>query len=106
LSSKYAPVDILFIDGKGEQVTKDVAWGLQPDRLIIRGAIAAPEQHVPGVVPQGAREPCLTMGTQWQDKRTSDGYKSGTRLIALLIEARAKGGRGHHRRVTVPPGDQ
>ena len=32
------------------------------------------------------------MGTQWQYKPTNDEYKSGTRLIEILIENRAKGG--------------
>jgi alpha-L-fucosidase len=32
------------------------------------------------------------MGTQWQYKPTNEEYKSGTRLIELLIETRAKGG--------------
>jgi alpha-L-fucosidase len=32
------------------------------------------------------------MGTQWQYKPTNEEYKSGTRLIEILIETRAKGG--------------
>jgi len=32
------------------------------------------------------------MGTQWQYKPTNDELKSGTRLIEILIETRAKGG--------------
>jgi alpha-L-fucosidase len=32
------------------------------------------------------------MGTAWQYQPTNDRYKSGTRLIELLIEARSKGG--------------
>jgi len=92
LFSLYGPVDVLFIDGEGEQVTKDVAWSLQPECLITRGAIATPEQYVPGVAPKGAWESCITMGTQWQYKPTNEQYKSGSRLIELLIETRAKGG--------------
>jgi alpha-L-fucosidase len=92
LFTNYGPIDVLFIDGEGETHTKDVAWTLQPDCLITRGAIETPEQHVPGRPPAGPWESNLTMGTQWQYKPTNDDYKSGTRIIEILIETRAKGG--------------
>ncbi len=92
LFSQYGPIDMLFIDGEGEETTKQVCWKLQPDCLITRGAIETPEQFVPGRPPQGPWESNLTMGTQWQYKPTNDDYKSGTRIIELLIEARSKGG--------------
>jgi len=47
---------------------------------------------VPGSRIEGPWEGCITMGTQWQYKPTNDVYKSGTELIGLLIETRAKGG--------------
>jgi len=65
---------------------------LAPNCLITRGAMATPEQFVPGRPPEGPWESNLTMGTQWTYKPTNDEYKSGTRLIELLIETRAKGG--------------
>jgi len=92
LFTDYGPVDVLFIDGEGEELTKQVAWDLQPNCLITRGAIETPEQYVPGRAPEGPWESCITMGTQWQYKPTNDEYKSGTRMIELLIETRAKGG--------------
>ncbi len=92
LFTQYGPIDVLFIDGEGEEITKQVCWSLQPDCLITRGAIETPEQFVPGRPPAGPWESCLTMGTQWQYKPTNDEYKSGTRIIELLIETRAKGG--------------
>ena len=92
LFSHYGSIDVLFIDGAGSEPTKEVAWTLQPDCLITRGAIETPEQYVPGKPPEGPWESCLTMGTQWQYKPTNDDYKSGSRLIELLIETRAKGG--------------
>jgi alpha-L-fucosidase len=88
----YGPIDVLFIDGIGDGVTKQVCWTLQPDCLITRGAIETPEQFVPGRPPAGPWESNLTMGTQWQYKPTNDDYKSGTRIIEILIETRAKGG--------------
>jgi len=92
LFSQYGPIDMLFIDGIGMEITKEVCWTLQPNCLITRGAIETPEQFVPGRPPEGPWESNLTMGTQWQYKPTNENYKSGTRIIELLIEARAKGG--------------
>ena len=92
LFSNYGPIDMLFIDGEGEETTKQVCWTLQPNCLITRGAIETPEQFVPGRPPKGPWESNLTMGTQWQYKPTNDEYKSGTRIIEILIETRAKGG--------------
>ena len=92
LYTNYGPVDMLFIDGEGEEPAKKTAWALQPDTLITRGAIETPEQFVPGKPPEGPWESNLTMGTQWQYKPTNDEYKSGTRVIEILIETRAKGG--------------
>jgi len=92
LFSNYGRIDMLFIDGIGMEITKETCWTLQPDCLITRGAIETPEQFVPGRPPEGPWESNLTMGTQWQYKPTNDDYKSGTRMIELLIETRAKGG--------------
>jgi alpha-L-fucosidase len=92
LFTDYGKIDVLFIDGVGAEITKQVCWTLQPDCLITRGAIETPEQFVPGRPPEGAWESNMTMGTQWQYKPTNDNYKSGTRIIEILIETRAKGG--------------
>lgn len=92
LFTQFGTIDMLFIDGEGEEITKEVCWTLQPNCLITRGAIQTPEQFVPGRPPEGAWESNLTMGTQWQYKPTNDDYKSGTRIIELLTETRAKGG--------------
>ncbi len=93
LMTNYGPVNVFFIDGKGKQPTKEVVWTLQPDCLITRGAIATPEQTVPGLPPKGAWESCITLGTQWAYKPEQlDNLKSGGRTIEILIETRAKGG--------------
>ena len=92
LFTKYGQIDVLFIDGIGEKITKQTCWKLQPNCLVTRGEIETPEQFIPGKPPEGAWESCLTMGTQWQYKPTNDDYKSGTRILELLIETRAKGG--------------
>ncbi len=92
LMSNYGKIDVLFFDGKGDEIAREVAWSLQPDVLVTRGAMETPEQTLPGIPMTEPWEACITMGTQWQYKPTNENYKSGGRLIELLIETRAKGG--------------
>lgn len=95
LMTNYGKIDVLFFDGGVEDIleaSKEICWDLQPDILITRGAIPTPEQTLPGIPIEGAWESCITMGTQWQYKPTNENYKSGKRLIEILIETRAKGG--------------
>jgi len=91
LLTNYGPIDIMFLDGPPEGL-RELAWELQPNIVITRGAIQTPEQYIPGEPQEGVWEACLTMGTQWQYKPTNEVYKPGWRLIELLIETRAKGG--------------
>ncbi len=91
LLSNYGDIDIMFLDGPAEGL-KELCWELQPNMVVTRGAMETPEQYIPGVPIEGLWESCLTMGTQWQYKPTNETYKSGTELIELLIETRAKGG--------------
>lgn len=95
LMAKYGDIDILFYDG-GEgpllEKCKQVAWELHPDVVITRGAMETPEQTLPGTPLPDAWEACLTMGTQWAYKPANEIYKSGARLIEILVETRAKGG--------------
>jgi alpha-L-fucosidase len=92
LMTNYGKIDLLFIDGEPKDVVKEVSWKLQPDLLITRGAIKTPEQTLPGAkITQPWLAP-ITMGTAWQYQPTNERYKSGKKLIELLIEARAKGG--------------
>lgn len=91
LLRNYGPIDILFIDGPAEGL-REVAWEEQPAIVVTRGALETPEQTLPGVPLPGPWEACFTLGTQWQFKPTNETYKSGTELIRMLIETRAKGG--------------
>jgi alpha-L-fucosidase len=91
LLTRYGAIDVIFLDGPAEGLREE-CWRLQPDIVVTRGAMETPEQFVPGRPIEGPWESCLTMGTQWQYKPTNEEYKSGTRLIELLIETRAKGG--------------
>ncbi|MCB1133647.1 MAG: alpha-L-fucosidase, partial [Verrucomicrobiae bacterium] len=91
LYTGYGAVDYLFIDGQPDGI-RDLAWKLQPNTLVTRGAMETPEQRLPKEALDNAWEACFTLGTQWQFKPTNENYKSGTALIEMLIETRAKGG--------------
>lgn len=91
LMTNYGPIDYVFIDGDPYQL-RDLAWKLQPDTVVTRGAIETPELYVPGLPRDSAWEACFTMGTAWQYKPQNETYKSGGQMIELLIETRAKGG--------------
>ncbi|WP_256010376.1 alpha-L-fucosidase [Desertivirga xinjiangensis] len=91
LLTNYGKIDIIFLDGPAE-VLKEYCWKLQPDIVVTRGQMNTPEQKVPDTAIPSPWETCLTMGTDWQYKPTNDSFKSGTELINILIETRAKGG--------------
>lgn len=91
LLTGYGPIDVVFIDGPPEGL-RELVWDLQPDAVVTRGAIETPEQRIPGVPLDRPWEACLTMGTQWQYKPSHESYKSGSELVRILIETRAKGG--------------
>lgn len=95
LMAKYGNIDIIFFDG-GEgplqEKCKEVVWEHQPNIVVTRGAIKTPEQTLLGISSDEPWESCITMGTQWAYKPTNENYKSGARLIEILIETRAKGG--------------
>jgi len=95
LMAKFGNIDIIFFDGHEgalQEKCKEVVWELQPDIVVTRGTIKTPEQTVPGIISTKPWESCITMGTQWAHKPTNEDYKTGARLIELLIETRAKGG--------------
>lgn len=91
LMTNYGPIDFVFFDGEPEQL-RDLAWKLQPNTVVTRGAIQTPELYVPGIPLEGAWEACFTMGTAWQYQPRNEVYKTGGQVIDLLVETRAKGG--------------
>lgn len=91
LMTQYGTIDFLFFDGEPEGL-RDLGWDLNPDVVVTRGALETPEQRLPNTPLPGPWEANFTMGTQWQYKPTHEDYKTGTRLIEMLIETRAKGG--------------
>ncbi|PQA55551.1 alpha-L-fucosidase [Siphonobacter curvatus] len=91
LLTNYGTIDVLFFDGPAEGL-KEYAWQLQPNVVVTRGQMNTPEQTLPDQPIPGPWEACFTMGTDWQYKPTNDPHKSGTEIINMLIETRAKGG--------------
>ena len=91
LMKNYGKIDVVFFDGGATDELKKLCWAANPDLLITRGAIRTPEMAVAGTISNQAWESCITMGSQWQ-YRVNENYKTGTRLIEILIETRAKGG--------------
>jgi alpha-L-fucosidase len=91
LMTNYGKVDVVFLDGPAEGL-REVVWDAQPDTVVTRGAIETPEQRLLGVPLDRPWEACVTMGTEWPYKPANENYKSGTQLIEMLIETRAKGG--------------
>lgn len=91
LLTNYGPIDLLFFDGPAEGL-KEYAWQLQPSVVVTRGQMNTPEQKIPDQPLPGPWEACYTMGTDWQYKPTNDPHKTGTEIITMLIETRAKGG--------------
>lgn len=91
LMTNYGPIDVVFFDGEPQEL-RDLAWKLQPNTVVTRGAIQTPELYVPGVPLEGAWEANFTMGTAWQYQPQNEDYKSGGRVIDILVETRAKGG--------------
>lgn len=91
LMTKFGRVDVLFFDGVAEKL-RDLAWELQPETVVTRGAIQTPEKTIPGRAMDVPWESCVTMGDGWQYQPTLENYKSAGQLIQMLIETRAKGG--------------
>ena len=91
LLTNYGPVDMIFFDGEAVGL-RELAWELQPEIVVTRGAMQTPEQKLPDALIPEPWEACFTLGNQWHYKPTNEEYKSGTRLIEMLIETRAKGG--------------
>ncbi|MFB6135914.1 MAG: alpha-L-fucosidase [Halobacteriaceae archaeon] len=91
LLTEYGDVATLFVDGDATGV-RELAWELQPEVVVTRGAMETPEQELRDRPLDRAWEGNLTVGTQWSYKAGNERYKSGTDLIEYFVETRAKGG--------------
>jgi alpha-L-fucosidase len=92
LFGNYGPIDVVFFDGGEKEKLAQYIHKIQPDCLVTRGEMETPEQKLPKEPMPGPWESCFTLGSQWQYKPTNEVYKSGGKLIKMLIETRAKGG--------------
>lgn len=92
LFSNYGEIDVLFLDGGHKAELAEYVHQIAPNCIVTRGEMVTPEQKLPREPIPGPWETCFTLGNQWQYKPTNEDYKSGTQLINMLIETRAKGG--------------
>ncbi len=94
LLTRYGKIDIFFIDeyvDYANTLVADYCWDVQPDLVITRGGMQTPEQTLPDQPLPGPWEACFTIGRHW-GYVADDTVKSGSTLINMLIETRAKGG--------------
>lgn len=92
LLGNYGEIDMIFFDGRGMEELTQYVHQRWPKCLVTRGEMETPEQRLPKEPMPGPWESCFTLGNQWQFKPTNENYKSGGKLINMLIENRAKGG--------------
>lgn len=96
LLTQYGDIDLLFLDGEPNELNpgelQELAWRLQPNIVITRGAMVTPEERLPGQALADPWEACYPIGTQWQFKPTNETYKTGKDIIKMLVETRATGG--------------
>ncbi len=92
LFTNYGPINLAFLDSPDNADAVNTIWDIDRNVVITRGVMETPEQTTPNAPLPPPWEACYTLGTQWQFKPTNEEYKSGTQLIEMLIEIRAKGG--------------
>ncbi|MCM2370127.1 alpha-L-fucosidase [Aporhodopirellula aestuarii] len=92
LLSNYGEIDVIFLDGGHKEELTQYVHQIAPRCIVTRGEMVTPEQKLPKDPIPGPWETCFTLGNQWQYKPTNEDYKSGTQLINMLVETRAKGG--------------
>jgi alpha-L-fucosidase len=92
LFNHYGSIDLAFLDAFDNAAAVEDIWAQDRNVVITRGVMATPEQETPNRPMPPPWEACYALGTQWHFKPTNEDYKSGTDLIEMLIEIRAKGG--------------
>jgi alpha-L-fucosidase len=89
--TKYGNIDMIYFDGDAKAL-RALAWKLQPNIVVTRGAIQTPEQRLLSVPPKGAWEASITMSEAWQYQPQNDVHKSGKEIIELIVKSRSRGG--------------
>jgi alpha-L-fucosidase len=95
LLTGYGPVDILFLDGNdayGKTELAKLAWSLNPNIVVTRGAMATPEQELPDAIIPSPWEACYTLSDSWSYRPTNEVFKTASNVILKWVEIRAKGG--------------
>jgi alpha-L-fucosidase len=92
LFNNYGDIDLIFFDGGAKRELTQYVHQNWPNVIVTRGEMETPEQKLPKTPMPGPWESCFTLGSQWQFKPTNEEYKTGGKLIDMLIETRAKGG--------------
>jgi len=92
LFTNYGEIDVMFLDGGHKAELAEYVHQIAPNCIVTRGEMVTPEQKLPKEPIPGPWETCFTLGNQWQYKPTNEDYKTGSQLINMLIETRAKGG--------------
>ena len=95
LLTNYGKIDILFLDGNdqfGKTELAKVAWEMDPNIVVTRGAMETPEQEIPDAGIPSPWESCMTLSESWSYRPTNEAYKTAAEAIMNLIEVKAKGG--------------
>jgi len=95
LLTQYGKIDILFLDGNeqyGKTELAKVAWEINPDIIVTRGAMETPEQILPNKAIPSPWEACFTASQSWSYRPTNEVFKSATEVILKWVEINAKGG--------------
>jgi alpha-L-fucosidase len=95
LLTRYGDIDILFLDGNcayGKSELAKLAWKINPDIIVTRGAMATPEQELPNKPIPSPWEACYTLSESWSYRPTNEVYKKASDAILKLVEVKAKGG--------------
>lgn len=95
LMTNYGKIDILFLDGEqqfGKTELAKVAWEINPDIVVTRGAMETPEQELPKKAIPSPWEACYTSTQSWNYRPTNEVYKTAAEVITKWVEIKAKGG--------------
>lgn len=95
LLTKYGKIDILFLDGNeqfGKTELAKVAWEINPEIVVTRGAMETPEQKLPDTPIPSPWESCITVTDSWSYRPTNEAYKTASEVIMTWVEIKAKGG--------------
>ncbi len=95
LMTGYGKIDILFLDGNdqfGKTELAKLAWEIDPEIVVTRGAMETPEQIIPDKPLPSPWEACYTLTNSWSYRPTNEVYKSASEVIMKWVDINAKGG--------------